>query len=94
LIHDELKRDKFAEKFIMSTIEIKHIIAEYLSLIDDVSFLKALKTIVESKVSEGTYQLSDYQKRRIQAARDQMKAGKTISNRSLKKEIDQWLNSK
>jgi hypothetical protein len=76
----------------MSTLELRNIINEYLSLIDDTSFLNALKTIVESKVSEGTYELSDFQKKRIEGGRKQLKSGKTISNESLKQEMNQWLS--
>ncbi|MDA3906456.1 MAG: hypothetical protein PF484_10305 [Bacteroidales bacterium] len=78
----------------MSTIELRQVIMEYLTHIDDASFLNAIKTIIESKVSEGTYMLSDYQKKRIEEGRDQIMKGKTISNESLKLEIDQWLSTK
>jgi len=78
----------------MSTIELRHVITEYLSHIDDASFLNAIKTIVESKVSEGTYILSDYQKKRVEEGREQIKKGQTISSESLKLEIDQWLSTK
>jgi predicted transcriptional regulator len=78
----------------MSTIELKHVITEYLTHIDDASFLNALKTIIESKVSEGTYKLSDFQKKRIDSGREQVKKGQTISNESLTNEIDQWLSTK
>jgi hypothetical protein len=78
----------------MSTIELRHIIIEKLSLIDDTSFLKAIKTIVESKVSENVYRLSDFQKKRIESGREQLRKGQTISNDVLQKEIDQWLNTK
>ena len=78
----------------MSTIELRHVITEYLTHIDDASFLNAIKTIIESKVSEGTYMLSDYQKKRIEEGREQIKKGQTISNESLKLEIDQWLSTK
>lgn len=78
----------------MSTIELRHIINEHLSHIDDVSFLNALKTIIESKASEGIYRLSDYQKKRINLARQQLKIGQTISHDDLQKEIDQWLSTK
>lgn len=78
----------------MSTIELRHVITEYLSHIDDAFFLNAIKTIVESKVSEGTYMLSDYQKKRIEEGREQIKKGQTISSESLKLEIDQWLSTK
>ena len=78
----------------MSTIELRHSIIEKLSLIDDTSFLKAIKTIVESKVSERVYKLSDFQKNRIESGREQLRKGLTVSNDVLQKEIDQWLNTK
>jgi len=78
----------------MSTVELRHIIIEKLSNIDDISFLKAIKTIVESKADEKVYQLSDFQKKRIEANREQVKKGQTISNEALNNEVLQWLNSK
>ena len=73
----------------MSTTELRHLINEQLTLIDDVGFLNAIKTIIESKASEGVYQLSDFQKNRITSARKQLKDKKTISHQELQKEIDQ-----
>jgi hypothetical protein len=78
----------------MSTIELRHHIIEKLSLINDDSFLKAIETIIESKVNEGVYKLSDFQRKRIDSARKQIKKGQTISHEVLQKEIDQWLNTK
>ena len=78
----------------MSTLELRHHIIEKLSLIDDDSFLNAIKTIIESKVNAGVYKLSDFQKKRLESGRDQLKKGQSISNDTLQKEIDQWLNTK
>ena len=78
----------------MSILELRHIINEHLPPIDDVSFLNALKTIIESKDLDGIYKLSDYQKDLIDSARDQLKKGQPISNDALQEEIDQWLSSK
>ncbi|NLN94690.1 MAG: hypothetical protein GX128_00740 [Bacteroidales bacterium] len=78
----------------MSTIELRHIIIERISQIDDVSFLKAIKTIVESKANEDFYKLSDFQKKRIKESREQVKLGQTISNDALQKEIKEWLSTK
>jgi len=78
----------------MSTIELRHLITEYLSHIEDVSFLKAIKTIIESKVTDGIYKLSDDQKKRIDLGREQIRNGQTISDEVVQKEIDLWLNSK
>jgi len=78
----------------MSTLELRHRIIEQLSHIEDVSFLNAIKTIIESKASESIYKLSDYQKKRITSAREQLKNKQVISHDDLQKEIDQWLSSK
>ena len=78
----------------MSTSELRHIITEHLSNIEDVSFLNALKTILESKLSESEYKLSNYQKDRIKLARVQLKNRQTISHEELQREITRWLNSK
>jgi len=78
----------------MSKVELRHIITEHLSHIDDAAFLNAIKTIIESKVSEGEYQLSDFQKNRIDLARNELKNKKTVSHNEVQKEIDQWLNTK
>ena len=78
----------------MSTIELRHTIIEKLSQIEDDSFLKAIKTIVESKVNEGVYKLSDFHKKRVESGREQLKKGISISDDKLQKEIDQWLNTK
>ena len=78
----------------MSTVELRHTIIKKLSQIDDASFLKAIKTIVESKANEDVYKLSDFQKKRIEESRDQVKLGQTISNEALQKEIKQWLSTR
>jgi gas vesicle protein len=78
----------------MSTTELRHLINEQLAHIEDVAFLHAIKTIIESKASEGMYQLSDYQKSRIDSARKQLKDKQTIPHQELQKEIDQWLSLK
>jgi len=78
----------------MSTIELREQIIEKLNHIDDDSFLNAIKTIIDSKVEDGIYLVSDFQKKRIDLGRDQLRKGKSIPNKALQKEIDQWLNSK
>jgi hypothetical protein len=78
----------------MSTVELKQIITDHLTHIDDKQFLNALKTILESKISDNIYYLSDFQKKRIEQSRKEFREGKTISDNDLQKEIDQWLDSK
>lgn len=78
----------------MNSIELRHIINDRISLIDDESFLSAIKTILDSKVSSAVYKLSDFQKERIDFGRDQLKNGITISNDDLQSEISKWLSTK
>lgn len=89
-----VKNCNFVKSSNMSTIELRHIIVEKLSQIDDASFLRAIKTIVESKANEDVYKLSDFQKKRIKESREQVKLGQTISNDALQKEIKEWLSTK
>lgn len=78
----------------MSTIELRELIINQLSQINDTSFLNAIKTIIDTKAKEEAYKLSGCQKDRIRAGREQLLKGQTISHDELHKEIDQWLQSK
>lgn len=78
----------------MSSVEIKNIIAHYLDNINDVAFLEAIKTIMESKVEKAYYQLSDQQKQRVREARAEYESGNTLPHKEVQDNIDQWLNSK
>ena len=73
----------------MSTLELRQVITEYLAHIEDAALLKAIKTMIESRVSDGTYMLSEDQIKRVEEGREQLEQGTTISNESLKLEIDQ-----
>lgn len=84
----------FIEFIQMSTIEIRNKLIENIFLIEDKSFLEALKTIVETKLASTTYELSDFQKDRIEKGREQLMNGNTISNDTVQKKVDKWLNTK
>ena len=77
----------------MSTLELRQVITEYLAHIEDAALLKAIKTMIESRVSDGTYMLSEDQIKRVEEGREQLEQGTTISNESLKLEIDLWLGT-
>jgi len=78
----------------MNTVELRQSINEKISLIEDESFLVAIKTIIDSKVSSTIYKLSNFQKERISLGREQLENGRVISNDDLQSEIDQWLSTK
>ena len=78
----------------MSTIELREKIISQLANINDTSFLRAIKVLIDTKVEKEVYRLSDYQKERIRLGREQLKKGQTISHDELQKEINQWLGSR
>jgi len=78
----------------MSTSELKQLIIEDLSLIEDVSFLRAIKQLLASKASESIYELNEVQEERIVSGRKQLKDGLTFSHQDIQNDIDQWINEK
>jgi hypothetical protein len=78
----------------MSTLEIRNKLIENIFLIEDKSFLEALKTIVDTKLASNSYELSDFQTDRIIKGRDQLMNGNTISNDNVQKKVDKWLSTK
>ncbi|HBF87039.1 MAG TPA: hypothetical protein DDX39_00245 [Bacteroidales bacterium] len=78
----------------MSTLEIRNKLIENIFLIEDKSFLEALKTIVDTKLASTTYELSDFQIDRIRKGREQLMNGNTISNDTVQKKVDKWLSTK
>jgi regulatory protein YycI of two-component signal transduction system YycFG len=78
----------------MGTVELKHIIAEHLTHIEDKSFLQDLKNLLESKVASETYTLDDFEKERIRMAREQVKKGETISNEKIHSQVQEWFDTK
>lgn len=75
----------------MSTEQLKNLVIDQISQIEDETFLNAVKTILEHNTSPGSIMiLTAEQKRRIQIGLEQVAAGKTISNEDLEKN-DEWL---
>jgi len=75
----------------MSTEQLRNLVIDQISQIEDETFLNAVKTILDHNISPGsTMMLTAEQKRKIQIGIDQIAAGKTISNEDLEKE-DEWL---
>jgi len=71
----------------MSAIELRELIINQLTQINDTSFLNAIKTIIGSKAKEEVYKLSGYQKDRIRAGREQLLKGQTISHDESQKRL-------
>ena len=78
----------------MTTIELKKQLIHRISEIEDANFLKALKTILDSKLNEGILNLTSEQRDEIIASREDVKKGLVIDNALLDKEIKAWLSAR
>ena len=78
----------------MTAIELKTLIIHRISEINDVSFLKALKTILDSKTETGVIQLTPDQLDDIIASKKEIKKGLIIENSVLDKEVKKWLSAR
>ena len=78
----------------MTALELKTLIIHRISEINDVSFLKALKTILDSKTDTGVLQLTPDQLNDIIASKKEIEKGLFIENSVLDKEVKKWLSAR
>jgi len=78
----------------MTAIQLKTLLIHRISEINDVSFLKALKTILDSKTETGVIQLTQEQLDDIIASKKEIEQGLFIENIAFEKELKQWLNAR
>ena len=75
----------------MRTVDLKNILIHKISGINDISFLNAIKTIVDSKSESMVYMTSQVQQKSIIEGREQIARGEFFTNEQIELEIDQWL---
>jgi hypothetical protein len=78
----------------MTAIELKTLLIHKISEINDISFLKALKTILDSKTDTEVIQLTQEQLDEIIASKKEVDQGLSIENGILEKEVKLWLNAR
>ena len=78
----------------MTAIELKTLLIHKISEINDISFLKALKTILDSKTDTEVIQLTQEQLDEIIASKKEIEQGLSIENGILEKEVKLWLNAR
>jgi hypothetical protein len=78
----------------MTAIELKTLLIHRITEINDVSFLKALKTILDSKTETGVIQLTPDQLDDIVSSKKEIENGLFIEHGRLDKEIMQWLSAR
>ncbi len=65
-----------------------------ISEINDISFLEAIKTILDGKAEDSSLVLSDEQRLEIIESKKEIAQGLLIDNEDLDKEIKGWLSAK
>jgi hypothetical protein len=78
----------------MTTIDLKNVLIHKILEIDDISFLKAIKVILDSKTNNEILMLTDQQKEDIMASKKEVESGLIFSEKELDKEIQEWLSVK
>jgi hypothetical protein len=78
----------------MTTIELKKVLIHRITEINDISFLKALKTILESKTDSEVISLTDEQRNEIIASRKEIEQGLFIEHELLDKKVSGWLSGR
>jgi hypothetical protein len=78
----------------MTAIELKTVLIHKIAEINDISFLKAINTILDSKTETGVIQLTPEQLNDIMDSKKEIESGLFIENSVLDKEVRQWLNAR
>jgi predicted transcriptional regulator len=74
----------------MTAIELKTILIHRISEINDISFLKAIKTILDSKTDIGVMKLTDQQLEDIVASKKEIEQGLYVENDEMEKDVIKW----
>lgn len=77
----------------MTSIDLKTKLIEIINEIEDIEFLEAIKTILDTK-SGDYYALSDKQKENIEVGRQQIKDGNFFKNDDVFTELKEWIKKK
>ena len=76
----------------MTILELKKLLIHRITEINDISFLKAVKTILESKTDTEVLLLSPDQRNEIMESKKEIEKGLYIEQKNLDKEISRWAN--
>ncbi|NVO08936.1 MAG: hypothetical protein HXX16_03145 [Bacteroidales bacterium] len=78
----------------MTTIELKKVLIHRITEINDISFLKALKTILESKTNTEVISLTLEQRNEIIESKKEIEQGLYIEHELLDKKVSRWLSAR
>jgi hypothetical protein len=78
----------------MTVIQLKKLLVNRISEINDVSFLKAIKTILDSKTDADVLLLTDDQRKEIMQSKKEIQKGLYIEQAELDKKVAKWASVK
>jgi len=78
----------------MTTIELKKVLIHRISEINDVSYLKAIKTILDSKTETEVISLTAEQRNEIIESKKEIEKGLFIEHGLLDKKVNSWLGAR
>jgi len=78
----------------MTVIQLKKLLVNRISEINDVSFLKAIKTILYSKTDADVLLLTDDQRKEIMQSKKEIQKGLYIEQAELDKKVAKWASAK
>lgn len=78
----------------MTKIELQNLLIHRISEINDMSFLEAIKIILDSKSEAAVLPLTVDQRDEILASKKEIAQGLSIENTVLEDEIAEWLKTK
>lgn len=78
----------------MTTIALREALITKISSIDDIHFLEAIQTFMDTKSVYGTLELDEELMDDIRASRKEIQEGKLIESKELEKEVKKWLKEK
>ena len=78
----------------MTAIELKKLLINRIEEINDVSFLNAIKTILDTKTQSQIITLTSEQRYEIRESKKEIEQGLFIEQVELDKEFNKWLNAR
>lgn len=78
----------------MTVIDIRNQIIQKLQEINDISFLEAVKTIIDSKSDKEVFYINDEMEQKLLERRSKIANGNLFKNDTVFKEAEEWLEGK
>jgi hypothetical protein len=78
----------------MTAIELKKALIHRIAEIDDISFLNAIKTILDSKIHTNTIVLTSDLKKEIIDSKKEIEKGHYVEQGALDNKFNKWLSAK